>query len=47
MEGFARKAGALFVSRLKACTIWDELGEVPLVRKIPRETENLWLGTLC
>jgi hypothetical protein len=32
MEGFARKAGALFVSRLKACALWDELREVPLVQ---------------
>ena len=32
LEGFARKPGALFVSRLKACTLWDELREVPLTR---------------
>jgi hypothetical protein len=31
-EGFARKPGALFVSRLKACHLWDELREVPLTR---------------
>jgi hypothetical protein len=31
-EGFARKPGALFVSRLKACALWDELREVPLTR---------------
>ncbi len=31
-EGFARKPGALFVSRLKACTLWNELREVPLTR---------------
>ncbi len=28
-EGFARKPGALFVSRLKGCALWDELREVP------------------
>lgn len=31
-EGFARKAGALFVSRLKGCDLWAELKEVPLTR---------------
>jgi DNA-binding transcriptional ArsR family regulator len=31
-EGFARKPGALFVSRLKTCALWDELKEVPLTR---------------
>lgn len=31
-EGFARKPGALFVSRLKACALWSEIREVPLVR---------------
>jgi DNA-binding transcriptional ArsR family regulator len=31
-EGFARKPGALFVSRLKASSIWEEIREVPLVR---------------
>ncbi len=31
-EGFARKPGALFVSRLKASRIWDEIREVPLLR---------------
>ena len=31
-EGFARKPGALFVSRLKTCALWDELREMPLVR---------------
>jgi DNA-binding transcriptional ArsR family regulator len=31
-EGFARRPGALFVSRLKACNLWDELREVPLTR---------------
>jgi hypothetical protein len=31
-EGFARKPGALFVSRLKSCALWDELREVPPVR---------------
>ncbi|CAA9584296.1 MAG: hypothetical protein AVDCRST_MAG86-3266 [uncultured Truepera sp.] len=31
-EGFARKPGALFVSRLKACALWDELKEVALIR---------------
>lgn len=31
-EGFARKPGALFVSRLKVCALWDELREVPLTR---------------
>jgi len=31
-EGFARKPGALFVSRLKACALWDELREVPVTR---------------
>ena len=31
-EGFARKPGALFVSRLKACALWDELREVPPTR---------------
>ncbi len=31
-EGFARKPGALFVSRLKACALWGELREVPLIR---------------
>lgn len=31
-EGFARKPGALFVARLKACALWDELREVPPVR---------------
>jgi hypothetical protein len=31
-EGFARKPGALFVSRLKACNLWHELREVPLTR---------------
>jgi hypothetical protein len=31
-EGFARRPGALFVSRLKACALWDELREVPLTR---------------
>ena len=31
-EGFARKPGALFVSRLKACTLWEELREVPPTR---------------
>jgi len=31
-EGFARKPGALFVARLKACALWEELREVPLVR---------------
>jgi DNA-binding transcriptional ArsR family regulator len=31
-EGFARKPGALFVSRLKACTLWEELREVALTR---------------
>jgi hypothetical protein len=28
MEGFAKKPGALFVSRLKACPLWKELKEV-------------------
>ena len=32
VEGFARKPGALFVSRLKACALWDEIREVSLVR---------------
>ncbi len=32
LEGFARKPGALFVSRLKACELWSEVREVPLVR---------------
>ncbi len=31
-EGFARRPGALFVSRLKACALWDELREVPPTR---------------
>lgn len=31
-EGFARKPGALFVSRLKASSIWEEIREVPLTR---------------
>ena len=31
-EGFARRPGALFVSRLKACAFWCELREVPLTR---------------
>jgi hypothetical protein len=31
-EGFARKPGALFVSRLKACALWDGLREMPLTR---------------
>ena len=31
-EGFARKPGALFVSRLKACALWNELREVSQVR---------------
>ncbi len=31
-EGFARKPGALFVSRLKAGNLWDELREVALTR---------------
>lgn len=31
-ECFARKPGALFVSRLKACALWSELREVPLTR---------------
>ena len=31
-EGFARKPGALFVSRLEACALWGELREVPLTR---------------
>jgi DNA-binding transcriptional ArsR family regulator len=31
-EGFARKPGALFVSRLKTCALWEELKEVPLTR---------------
>jgi len=31
-EGFVRKPGALFVSRLKACALWEELREVPLIR---------------
>jgi hypothetical protein len=31
-EGFAGKPGALFVSRLKACALWDELREVPPTR---------------
>ncbi len=31
-EGFSRKPGALFVSRLKACDLWSELREVPLTR---------------
>jgi DNA-binding transcriptional ArsR family regulator len=31
-EGFARKPGALFVSRLKAAPWWDELLRVPPVR---------------
>ena len=37
-EGFARKAGALFVSRLKAGPWWDEISRVPQVRvgKRPR-----------
>jgi hypothetical protein len=28
-EGFAKKPGALLVTRLKACALWDELREVP------------------
>jgi hypothetical protein len=31
-EGFARKPGALFVSRLKAYSLWNELREVLLTR---------------
>jgi len=31
-EGFARRPGALFVSRLKACTLWEEIREVPPTR---------------
>jgi hypothetical protein len=31
-EGFARRPGALLVSRLKACALWDELREVALTR---------------
>jgi DNA-binding transcriptional ArsR family regulator len=31
-EGFARRPGALFVSRLKASSIWEEIREVPLTR---------------
>ena len=31
-EGFARKPGALFVSRFKASRIWDEVREVPPLR---------------
>ena len=31
-EGFARRPGALFVSRVKACVLWEELREVPLTR---------------
>jgi hypothetical protein len=31
-EGFARKPGALFVSRLKACNLWDELKEAAMTR---------------
>ena len=31
-EGFARRPGALFVSRLKACALWGELRQVPLTR---------------
>jgi hypothetical protein len=31
-EGFAKRPGALFVSRLKACALWDELREVPPTR---------------
>ncbi len=31
-EGFARRAGALFVSRLKVCSLWDELREVSQCR---------------
>ena len=31
-ERFARKPGALFISRLKACDLWAELREVPLTR---------------
>lgn len=31
-EGFARKPGALLITRLKACALWDELREVPLLR---------------
>lgn len=32
IEGFAKKPGALFVSRLKACALWDELREAALTR---------------
>ncbi len=32
IEGFARRPGALFVSRLKACALWEELREVALTR---------------
>jgi DNA-binding transcriptional ArsR family regulator len=32
IESFARRPGALFVSRLKACALWDELREVALTR---------------
>jgi DNA-binding transcriptional ArsR family regulator len=31
-EGFARKPGALFVSRLKRCELWEEVREVRQVR---------------
>jgi len=31
-EGFARRAGALFVSRLKASAIWEEVRGVPMLR---------------
>jgi DNA-binding transcriptional ArsR family regulator len=31
-EGFAKRPGALFVSRLKPCSLWAEIREVPLVR---------------
>jgi hypothetical protein len=31
-EGFARRAGALFLSRLKTCGLWDALRAAPVCR---------------
>ena len=31
-EGFARRPGALFVSRLKAAPWWDDLRRIPVYR---------------